>query len=493
MKLIPRFLSTLLPILLLIQIPLVARAHGSIYFEFAPDAWASKRFVVTSADSLAHVFQPASDVTITAYDVWVDNTGEPGSATFTLTDEQGSTLASNNITLQSLPAIPGGTKLHFNLSHDVLLQAGKKYIIKIESSLLGFGMYYADRLLFLDHNQEFTTEYVNGVARVNQVDQPFTFKFALRSPATSIGATTAEDTTTTVQAQQQISITGARAASITPTSVTLAWTTDIAADSRAAIRNQISPLYVSTTGYEATLELEHTLVINGLLPNVNYFADVFSSNGSELTLTTYTIGFRTPAPNPTSAQAPVQPVTPPASPTPAQQATPATTSVPPTTQTTSPAHSANQGTSNTPATQGATGQSTTPGVRIGTGSSANTTSITWDTPQDAAAVDEYRIDIFDTQHNLEKQILVPAGTTAKEVPELAKGLHHAIVYAKTDGVFKKVAPTVSFLLQSRDKTMIWKILGLVVLWIVGLGGYFRWKFKKEKTVLPPEEGYDPNR
>ncbi len=487
-----RFLFALLTALLLLQTPLFAWAHGSIYFEFSPDAWASKRFVVTSAQSLAQVFQPASDITITAYDLWVDNTGEPGTATFTLVDEQGTTLATNSVTLQSLPAIPGGTKLHFNLSHDVLLNAGKKYSIKVDSSLFGFGIYYADRLLFLDHNQEFTTEYVNGVARIDQVDQPFTFKFALRSPAPSIGATTNEEVTDEVQAQQQISITGARVASVTATSVTLAWTTDIAADSRATIRNQISPLYVTTTGYDSTLELEHTLVINGLLPNVNYFADVFSSNGGPLTLTTYTIGFRTPAPVASPAPAPTQPVTPPISPTPTQPAVPPVTSVPPT-QTTNTSNSANQGTTNTQSTnQNATGQSTTPGVRVGTGSSANTTSITWDVPKDAA-VDGYRIDIFDTQHNLEKQILVPAGTNTKDVPELAKGLHHAIVYAETGGVFKKVAPTISFLLQSKDKTMIWKILGLVVLWIVGLGGYFRWKFKKEKTVLTPEEGYDPNR
>lgn len=37
-----------------------------------------------------------------------------------------------------------------------------------------------------------------------------------------------------------------------------------------------------------------------------------------------------------------------------------------------------------------------------------------------------------------------------------------------------------------------KIAFLVILWIGTLWGYFRWKFKNEKDVLPPDRGYDPN-
>jgi hypothetical protein len=41
--------------------------------------------------------------------------------------------------------------------------------------------------------------------------------------------------------------------------------------------------------------------------------------------------------------------------------------------------------------------------------------------------------------------------------------------------------------------LLWKIVLLIVLWAGSITGYFIWKFRKEKNVLPPEEGYDPNR
>lgn len=512
MKRLTRFLA-----FSLLAFPLLAFAHGTVYFEFAPDAWASKRLIVSAGEAPYQLFQPASDLTLTAFDLWADNTGEAGPVTFILADSEGTTLATKNITLPELAAIPGGNRLHVNLPSDVQLHAGTTYSIKIDSSLLGFGLYYADRLLFLDHNQEFTSEYINGTARLGQVEQPFTFKLALRTPE-SAGATSndedAETSTPTVPAPtQHIAISNARVTSVTATTATLAWSTDIASNSSASARNQINPLYVVSSAYDPTFELEHTLTITGLSPSANYFADVFSSQGSELVLTTYTISFTTLAyqpvstpPNPTAPPpAPPAPTTPAQQPSTQQTAPPSTQTTPPTTNTTPAAGTtggqtgtATQGTGTSGATgsSGTTGSTTAtggPAITVGAGSDSDETAISWNVPAAGAPTNGYRIDIFDRNHNLERQIRVPAGTNIKEIAQLDTGLHHVVIYADNDGVYTKVAPSTTFLLQSKNTDMLWKIIVLVILWVVGLGGYFRWKFKKEKTVLSPEEGYDPNR
>ena len=409
--------------------------------------------------------------------------------------------------LQELPAVPGGNKLHINLNADVNLHAGTTYSIKIDAALLGFGIYYADRVVFLDHNQNFTTEYVNGVARLGQQQQPFTFKFALRAP-NSTGATADSNPTQSSDAPppvQHVAITNARVVGVTDTTVTLAWSTDIAADSKASVRSQLNPLYVVGASYDPTFELEHTITVTGLIPNVNYFADVFSSQSNEIVLTTYTISFKTLT---AQAQAPSAPVTPPTvapnppttqTPAPNQPETGTNNTANPPTNSNPTANTPNTGTtSNNPNSTNRTngndaGGSSSNELAVGTGSDSNETSIKWQVPTGGEPINGYRIDIFDYDHNLERQIHVPAGTHIKEIAKLFPGVHHAVVYADNDGVYKKVAPSASFLLQSNNNDMLYKIIGLIILWAIGLGGYFRWKFKKEKTVLPPEEGYDPNR
>ncbi len=505
---------TLASCLLALNSP-AALAKGVVYFEFAPDAWASQRLIVTAGATPYQVFQPASDFTLTGYDLWVDNTGEAGPVTFTLAKNDGTTLATNYVTLPELPAIPGGNRLHINLVNDIPLHAGEKYSIGIDSSLLGFGLYYADRITFLDHNQDFTTEYVNGIARLGSVQQSFTFKFSLRTPISVGGATdnTSDPSDVTPENQtpaQQISISNARVVAVTDKTVTLAWTTDIASDSRIAIRSQLSPLYVVSSGYDPTLELEHTVTAGGLLASGNYFADVFSSNGSELVLTTYTIGFKTL----THAQQLINNPPPPEAPTPAQPAspTPVTPTAPPagSQPATTPANSANTGTvpagaansqtnsqqnqnANSADSGSSAGPSHFPNVQVSGGSGNNTTLLKWDAPASGEPTDGYRIDIFDVGHNLVRQFYIPRGSHDKQIAELTKGLHSAVIYAKNGDVYTKVAPPASFLVQSKDMGILWKVIALAILWVVTLGGYFTWKFKKEKTVLPPEEGYDPNR
>jgi len=498
-----RRLLTIISVYSLLFAPLSVLAHGNLYFEFAPDPWASKRYIVASGNTPYQQFQTNDNLTLLGFDLWVDNTGEEGLVSFTLADSQGSTIDTVNISLPELPAIPGGNKLHVNLNSGAQLNSGETYSIKIDSSLFGFGIYYADRITFLEHNREFTSQYVNGVAKLGQVQQPFTFKFALRSEEINGITNVSADgfIATPTSTAQAVSISNARVAEVTDTTVTLAWTTNIAADSRASLRTQLNPLYVVATGYDPTYELEHTIVIGGLIPNVNYFADVFSTQGSELVLTTYTIGFKTlsapttPTTPPTTPANPTTPTTPPTPSTPSTPATPSTPSTPATPPTPSTPNTPTTPTntqSPSDGTPGTSGSNETSGINITGAVGGAGADIQWPVGQNGEPTNGYRVDVFDYQHNLVSQFMAPAGTHSGSVKNLAGGSHTVIVYANNDGVFTKVALAKSFLVQSKDMNLTIKITVIVLLWIGTWTFYFWRKFKKEKNVLPPEEGYNPN-
>jgi hypothetical protein len=478
----------------------LAWAADAVYFEFAPDAWASHRYVVAAGATPYQVFSPRSTFLLSGYDLWIDNTGAAGPATFLLLTESGEVLATNNIDLPATAAIPGGHKRSITLTQPVTLQGGGTYSVKIISSLNGFGLYYADRINFLGHNEEFSNEYVGGVAKIGSELQPFTFKFALRSPAESTGATTGSSgDEPQVETPQEIAISNARVVGVTGSTVTLSWSSNIAADSRASVRSQLSPLYVVASSYDPTLELEHTLTVAGLIPNVNYFADVFSSNGSELVLTTYTIGFRT------TSGAGDPPTTPSATTPTSPSATPSTTpSAAPGQGTTTPSSTGTGATSGEPITPpstpsdaggaaGSGGGGAPGGIRAESGGSSDSTEISWSAPKAGEPLNGYRVDVFDKNHTLVQQVIVPSGIHVTTIAKLEPGVHHAVVYTNTGDSFLKIGPAITFLLKSRDMNLLWKIVALVILWAGSITAYFVWKFRKEKGVLPPEEGYDPNR
>jgi hypothetical protein len=431
-----------------------ASAHDGIFFEYAPDAWASKRHSVLSDATPYQLFQPTSDFLLTGFDFWVDNTESSGSVTFTLSDSDNATIATKNITLPQIASIAGGTKHHIDLTNSQTLHGGQTYSIQITTQLPGMGLYYADRINFLEHNRLYTTPYTHGAARLGSTEQNFTFKFALHSPDVAGGEDEEpEQEPPATPSSTVVSISNARIADVGANTVTAAWTTNIAADSRITLRTQLNPLYITHTITDATLELEHTLTVHGLSPNTNYFADVYSSQGETLVLSTYTLSFKTD---------PGAPPVPPAA--------PATT-------TTTPSQSA---TSSTP-----TSSSTLPGLGVGA-QGLGTVEVTWSAPTDGEPSNDYRIDIFDENRNLERQITVPSGTHSKEITQLAGGEHHIVVYANDNGVYEKVATPTTFSLNNRASFL--NIIILVSLLAgAGIGGYMFYKSRKTKSALPPEE------
>lgn len=484
------FISLLFASFFVLHTSPLARAADSIFFEFAPEAWASSRFsLAETTEPVYQVFSAPKSTSLTGLDLWLDNTGEAGPLTLTIFPDDGSETLERTVQVPHLAALPGGYKFHVTFPSPLAVLAGKTYSMRIQSSLPGLGIYSAERILVLEHNKTFSSEYSNGAVRIGESLMSFTFKLALYEPKTDLAnyndgdpaVTPSETIAPTSSSTQPISvtITNARVIETTGTTATFAWTTNIATDSRIAIRMQISPLHVVTSAVDPTFELEHTITVTGLLPSVNYFADVFSSQGGSVVLTTYTIGFRTAA----------QTVAPPAQPSPTENTTPATTpSQPPTNPATAPSSNPTTGASSnstSPATE-QTEIASAPGPR------SDTTSFSWPAASADQEITSYRIDIFDHQKNLERSITVPASTTARDIAGLTTGTHTVIVYAETTkDTFEKVAPAKAITIIRRRITLR---IGIGVTMLGLIGGLFAfsiWRFKKERTLLPPEEGYNP--
>lgn len=473
-----------------------ALAADSIFFEFAPEAWASDRYALTgTSEPVYQVFTTTKTTTLTGLDLWLDNTGSAGTMTLTIFPDDGSATLERTVTVPHLAALPGGYKYHVTLPTPLALQEGKTYSMRIQSSLPGLGIYVADRILVLEHNKNFSSEYSNGAVKIGEALQSFTFKLALYEPETeavsynnngdSITSPDAPPPAATSTQPISVTITNARVVAMTATTATFAWTTNIATDSRVTIRTQLSPLNVYTSAVDPTLELEHTITVTGLTASVNYFADVFSSQGSNIILTTYTIGFRTPAQTATTPPTTVNepPQTPPQITPPQQQ--------PQTTQPASNQAPTQTGAGQTGSTQGASSANQTEIVSA-PGPRSDTTSFSWPASKTPSTVTSYRIDIFDHQKNLERSIVTPATTTSRDIAGLTTGTHTVIVYAETEkGTFEKVAPAKAITIIRRRITLRISV-GVTLLGLIGgLFAFSIWKFKKEKTLLPPEEGYNP--
>ncbi len=475
--------------------PLITQAHDEGFFEFAPDAWQSERVLVSSLQTPIQIFQPAISTTLTGFSFWVDNTGSAGDVSFALIDSDYNTLATKTVTLPATAAVDGGTKFHVDLTTPITLTAGATYGIQINSTLPGFGIYYANRITILEHNLPYTLTYQYGAARVGGDDQSYTFKFALYRPPTGSATITSPtpDPTPTSTAPTSAVMNNVHAVLITGTSATFAWSTNIATDSRIAIRTQLNSLYTIATTFDPTLELEHTLTIYGLSPSIAYFADISSGLGEQYTLATYTLGFSTTASGQESTTVYQNPGTTTNSTTTSNTNTNSNTST--TNTNTSSSSTSNNTNSNTTGSQSNTsnsGQSTSnttssntpPDLVVESGTKADNFTLAWEEPTTGAPANGYRVDIFDANNGLERQFHVGASTTEQVIGGLPAGDHRAIVYANNEGTFTKVAPSKEFSIKSQVNKHIWISVTLAALFFLLSSAAVIWWFTKEKSPLP---------
>ena len=65
------------------SLPFFTTAAGNKYFEFAPDT--DRTISLAEVNTPSQMVYPQNDF-ISGFDIWIDNSGQPGSATFTLKD-----------------------------------------------------------------------------------------------------------------------------------------------------------------------------------------------------------------------------------------------------------------------------------------------------------------------------------------------------------------------------------------------------------------------
>jgi hypothetical protein len=269
------------------------------------------------------------------------------------------------------------------------------------------------------------------------------------TPASSITPTPTPDILPPV-------ITNPRAVNLTPTSAGFAWTTNEAANGTVVV--QLTPLLITAGGNsDATLELEHYIVVGNLTPDTYYQATITSAdavNNKGTATVTFLSPKTTPAPTP-----------PPSQPTP--------TTVP-----------ANPSSSNTPAV---TVPAPTPGI-IDNGSESPTLS--WAPPASGEPSGGYRVDIFDSNNHLLRTVRVAANVHQLNITGLQPGETRAVVYANNGGIYEKVGTPTKVTI--RKKSFLERmfgyapyILGAIILSVLATVVILKLKKPAPPTTLPP--------
>ena len=246
-------------------------------------------------------------------------------------------------------------------------------------------------------------------------------------------------------------ISNLRVVSVNDTNVSLAWTTDEAANSLVVVR--LLPELITVGGNnDSTLELEHYLTV-GNLPATSFLQAQVQSSDSVGNLSQSTIDFTTTAPG--------------QSPTPQPSVSPGQSTNP----TPNPSASSNPDNPNQPQV------STNPGPD-------NPTTFTWN---DTGA-GNYRVDIFDANDKLVQSYDV-TGDNRLTVTGLGDGKYKVIVYEKVEDAYRKVGPAENF--RTGKKPFLEGLYEFLVKYIFYLAGVLvvliivAWKLFYSQKPLPP--------
>lgn len=463
------------------------------FFEYAPDGWASNRLDENNVATPYQLFTLNQGVVLNGLDLWLDNLGGASTITIAILDDQNTTLHTQTETLPIISQVEGGTKFHVNLTSEVPINSGQQYAIQISSPSPSLGIYYADLINIVTHNQGTLASFSNGAARLGSQLQDFTFKFALYKVPGAVPPSEDPEEETPPPPVQNPTLTNAHIVSLTDTGATIAWSTNVAATSLLKIRSQLNPLFIFTEASDPTPELEHSLSVTGLYPGAFYFADLESAYGTTTLRLTLSFQTETSLPSPPSDPPPNNP--PPSNPPPSdtqpsdpEDSTPP--SNPPSESSSSEGSSGSSVESSagtaTPTNQGSSNNLPLVGFEEGSGG----VIVSWPAGSPSSG---YRLDIFDYDYNLLRQVNVPKDKNETVVKNLESGVHHAIVYENNNGEFSKAAAPTTITLKTNKGliTMILKVISIVLLSVGSIVGFFIWKFKREKTELPAEEGYTP--
>lgn len=151
-------------------------AHGELFFEFNPKS--AKSVVVSEGEVPSQIIIPQNDV-VSGLDVWLDNPGSNGDASFELYDKGNTLLAKKIVQVPAISSTPGGKLLHIDFDSNISIHHDEKYTIRVVTELPSLRLYYGNRIKLLSHNARYVSPYLEGVAQLGSIEQSYTFKFAL--------------------------------------------------------------------------------------------------------------------------------------------------------------------------------------------------------------------------------------------------------------------------------------------------------------------------
>ena len=165
-------------VFLFFLLPLSALGHGVNYLEFNPDYFRTRSLNVSTSGAVYEIFLPVNEF-LSGFDLWFDNSGSAGLASFELWNGNGQLIATKGLTISHIDPISGGQRTHIDLNSQISVVAGNKHRLKISSTMPELQIYYSDRIKFLGHNEPHLSDYLNGAAEVNGEEKEFSFKYAL--------------------------------------------------------------------------------------------------------------------------------------------------------------------------------------------------------------------------------------------------------------------------------------------------------------------------
>lgn len=177
----------------------LASAHGYVFFEFAPDK--AERLRTSTVETPYQLFQPQNEY-ISGFDLWIENPGSAGSASFGLRDSNGTLLTATDVVIPNIPRQYGGKRFHVDFPSQVPVTWSEVYSLKILSSSPSLQLYYAPKIQLLQNNSSYGDDFLWGTARLGEQDQNFTFKFALSETAETKAPVIYNATTTRITATE---------------------------------------------------------------------------------------------------------------------------------------------------------------------------------------------------------------------------------------------------------------------------------------------------
>jgi hypothetical protein len=424
----------------LFGIAVIAIAHGSPYFEFAPDN--SDKIYIFSVQTPAQPFLGQNDF-LNGVDLWIDNEGSNGTATFEIRTNTNQLLASKTITIPFTPEKYGGTRIHIDFPSQISIIAPHYYRIRVISTMAQLRLHNISFFQLLQHNAPDNPTFMVEPALLGSDEQDFAFKFALYETNETTPPIISNATTSLISLEE----------------MQITFNANEPVDFRVQYGEvgQGMPLNTNYTGnYTACIEGFSTCTASLLVSQAkNYEFELFAKdewgNESSIMGEFFVPGTLSPPPpvGPLPPAGPPPPPPPVGPPPTAPLPPPAGSPVPPEPPTSNPPPPVQPPagspvppeppTSNLPPLSGGGG------VHIeiidnGTGDDPYnpTIIITWNEPENSENIDGYRIDIFDENENLINQVIVSKETRRFVLEKLGPGKYLLFIYVIRNGVLEQI-------------------------------------------------------